>query len=32
MSYQIPQELHVNKSYVNNMLYAYNVKHFPKDL
>ncbi|WP_338654651.1 GNAT family N-acetyltransferase [Lysinibacillus sp. Y5S-8] len=33
MSYQITQERHKkNKAYVNNMLYEYNVKHFPKDL
>jgi len=33
MSLQITQQLHAkNKSYVNHMLYEYNVEHFPKDL
>ncbi|GEM_PF-2383244 len=33
MLYQITQNLYVNnKSLVNNMLYAYNIKDFPKDL
>ncbi|WP_155591673.1 GNAT family N-acetyltransferase [Lysinibacillus cavernae] len=33
MTYQITQQLNTtNRSFVNNMLYEYNVKHFPKDL
>ncbi|EAZ84506.1 GNAT family N-acetyltransferase [Lysinibacillus fusiformis] len=33
MSLQITQQLDAkNKSYVNHMLYEYNVEHFPKDL